>query len=95
MKPTLGQIRECVRTNRYVVTMHAAEEMDDDSLTIFDVERLILAGEVVERQRDKDPHETKVLLRGPTLDGHNAFAVVRLGPTGKLVIVTVFRDTYG
>jgi hypothetical protein len=37
MKPTLGQIRECVRTDRYVVTVHAAEEMDDDSLPIFDV----------------------------------------------------------
>lgn len=46
MKPTLGQIRECVRTNRHVVTMHAAEETDDDRLTIFDVERLILAGEI-------------------------------------------------
>lgn len=55
MKPTVGQIRECVRTNQYVVTVHAAEEMDEDSLTIFDVERLILAGEVVERKRDKDP----------------------------------------
>jgi len=48
MKPTLGQIRECVRTDRYVVTVHAAEEMDDDSLPIFDVQRLILGGEVVE-----------------------------------------------
>jgi len=69
--------------------------MDDDSLTIFDVERLILAGKVVARQRDKDPPETKVLIRGPTLDGDSAFAVVKLGPTGKLVIVTVFRDIYG
>ena len=66
--------------------------MNDDGLTIFDVERLILAGEIVERQRDKDPPETKLLLRGPTLDGDNSFAVVKLGPTGKLVIVTVFRD---
>jgi hypothetical protein len=95
MKPTLAQIRECVRTNRYVVTVHAAEETDDDSLTIFDVERLILAGEIVEKQKDKDPRETKVVIRGPILDGDNAFAVVKLGPTGKLVIVTVFRDIYG
>lgn len=94
MKPTLAQIRECVRTNRYVVTTHAAEEIDDDSLTIYDVERLILAGQVVERQKDKDPPESKVLIRGPTLDGDNAFAVVKLGPTGKLIIDTVFRDTY-
>jgi hypothetical protein len=51
VKPTLAQFRECVRTNRYIVTTHAAEEMDDDGLTIFDVERIILAGQVVKGKR--------------------------------------------
>ena len=94
MKPTLSHIRECVRTNHYVVTTHAAEELDDDSLTIFDLERLILSGQVIERQKDKDPPERKVLIRGPTVDGDTAFAAVKLGPTGKLIIVTVFREIY-
>ena len=94
MKPTLAQFCECVRTNRYIVATHAAEEMDDDGLTIFDVERIILAGQVVERQKDKDPPDTKFLIRGPTLDGEDAFVVLKPGPTEKLIIVTVFRDFY-
>ncbi len=48
----LKQMREKVRTRQYVMTLHAEEEMDDDGLTIFDVERGILTGEVVERQKD-------------------------------------------
>lgn len=94
MKSPLAQFRECVRTNRYVVTTHAAEEMEDDDLTIFDVERMILAGQIVERQKEKDPPETKFLIRGPTLDDDNAVVVVKPSPTNKLVILTVFRDSY-
>jgi hypothetical protein len=33
-------MREKIRRRQYVMTLHAEEEMDDDSLTIFDVESL-------------------------------------------------------
>jgi len=33
----LRRMREKIRTQQYVVTLHADEEMDDDNLTIYDV----------------------------------------------------------
>ena len=44
----LKVFKECVRHNEYVVTLHADEEMDDDDLSIFDMERAILNGEIIE-----------------------------------------------
>ena len=38
----LKQFRDKICANRYVMTIHAEEFMDDDGLTIFDVERAIL-----------------------------------------------------
>ena len=45
----LKQIREKIRTRQYVMTVHAEEEMDEDDQTIFDVERCILTGEIIEK----------------------------------------------
>jgi hypothetical protein len=43
------KMREKIRSLEYVVTTHAEEEMENDSLTIFDIESGILTGEIVER----------------------------------------------
>jgi hypothetical protein len=51
-KRILRQMRDRVRKRQYVMTLHAEEEMADDGLTIFDVERALLTGEIVERQED-------------------------------------------
>lgn len=75
---------------RYVVSLHAAEELDDDNLTILDLESIILTGEIVARQRDGQTREIKFLIRGFTLAGGSAEAVVKLGPTGQLVVITVY-----
>jgi hypothetical protein len=42
----LKQMRERIRTRRYVMTLHAEEEMADDNLSIFDVERGNLPAEL-------------------------------------------------
>ncbi len=60
----LKKFRDNIRTNRYVMTIHAEEEMDDDGLTIFDVERGILTGIIVERQKDKRQVNGNILLKG-------------------------------
>ena len=52
-------MREKVRYRHYVMTLHAEEEMNDDDLTIFDVERALLTGEIIERQRDHKTGEWK------------------------------------
>ena len=86
----LRQMRGKIRTRQYVMTLHAEEEMNDDGLTIFDVERGILTGEIVERQKDQSTSEWKYLVEGQTVKGDTVVVVNKLSPTGKLVIITVY-----
>jgi hypothetical protein len=87
----LTTMRERVRTRHYVMTVHAEEEMDADGLSIFDVENAILSGRIVEQQVDRAWGDRKYVIRGRPLEGDDAVLVVaRLGPTGKLVILTVY-----
>ena len=43
----LRRFREKIRTRQYVMTLHAEEEMDDDGLSIFDIEGAVLTGTIV------------------------------------------------
>lgn len=88
----LARMREQVRLRRYVMTTHAVDEMEDDGLNVFDVESVILTGGIVERQRDRDTHESKYVVRGRTLDGEPAAVVVKQGFGGRLVVVTVYAE---
>ena len=87
----LRRMRAKIRTRQYVVSVHADEEMDDDDLTIYDVEHGILTGEIIERERDNVTAEWKYRIRGEILDGAEVEEVAKLSPTGKLVIITVSR----
>jgi hypothetical protein len=73
------------------MTVHAEDEMDEDSLTIFDEESVILSGKIVERQKEQNTGEWKYLVRGESLTGEPVITVTKISPTGKLVFVTVFR----
>jgi len=64
--------------------------MEADGLVLFDIERCILIGEVVERQRDPQTLERKYLIEGETLAGEKVVVVAKMGPTGKLVIITTY-----
>lgn len=89
----LNQLREKVRTRQYVMTLHADEEMDDeDGLSIFDVESAILSGKIIERQKDESRGEWKYLVKGESLSGESVVAVTKIGPTDKLIFITVYRD---
>ena len=88
----LNQLREKVRTRQYVMTLHADEEMDEDGLTIFDVESVIFSGKIIERQKDQATGEWKYLVKGESLAGERVITVTKIGPTGKLVFVTVYRE---
>ena len=83
-------MREKIRTRQYVMTLHAEEEMDNDNLSIFDVERGILTGKIIERQKDRVTAEWKYLIEGETLAGDSVVVVAKLSVTGKLVIITVY-----
>ena len=88
----LKQLREKVRARQYVMTVHADDETDEDGLTIFDVESVILSGKIIERQKDQNTGEWKYLVRGESLAGESVITVGKISPTGKLVFVTVFRE---
>ena len=87
----LRRMRQSVRALTYVMTTHAEEEMEDDGLTILDVEHVILTGSIVERQRDRPSAQFKYVVSGQTEAGDDVEVVGRLSLLGKLIILTVYR----
>ncbi|MBA2737064.1 MAG: DUF4258 domain-containing protein [Pyrinomonadaceae bacterium] len=86
-------MREKIRLRNYAMTIHADEEMDEDGLTIYDVENAVLTGEVIERQRDRETKEAKFLVRGETVDGARFLtAATKFGFAGRLIIITVYVE---
>lgn len=72
------------------MTLHAFDEIDEDALSVFDVERAILTGEIIERQRDPLTREWKYLVRGRAVDGREIVVVSKLSLTDKLVVITAW-----
>ena len=64
------------------MTLHADEEMGEDGLSVYDVERGTLSGVILERQHDR--------LSGQTVAGGRVEVVAKIGPTNLLVIMTVY-----
>ncbi len=87
---TISHIRDLVRALNYVVSIHAADELHDDNLSILDLENILLTGRIIERQRDRHTRETKVVVAGLTLDGAAGETVIKSGPTGTLFVITVY-----
>ncbi|MEW6202737.1 MAG: DUF4258 domain-containing protein [bacterium] len=83
-------MREKIRKLQYVMTRHARKEMNDDELTIYDLERCILTGRILERQRDRITAEWKYRIRGNTLHGRKVEVITKLSQMNKLVIITVY-----
>lgn len=90
-KPSISRIRDCIRSLNYAVSLHAAEELDDDDLTILDLETIILTGQITERQRDRKTQEVKLVVRGRTIEGRAAETIVKFNQIGTLFIITVYR----
>jgi hypothetical protein len=86
----LKEMRDKIRKLEYIMSIHADDEMNDDCLTIFDVERCILTGKILERQKDKVTVEWKYRINGKSLSGGEVEVIAKLSPTGKLVIITVY-----
>jgi hypothetical protein len=73
------------------MTLHAEEEMSNDSLTIYDVERGILTGEILERQRNRVTAEWKYCIKGETIQGSEVEVIAKLSPIGKLVTLNLSK----
>ncbi len=86
----LKEMRDKIHRREYIMSIHAEEEMNDDCLTVFDVERCIFTGKIMERQKDKVTSEWKYCINGKSLSDSEVEVVTKLSPTGKLVIITVY-----
>lgn len=89
---TIRLIRQLIRARRYVVSVHAADELEDDDLSVLDLENIVLTGKIVQRQRDRATREVKVVIRGRALSGMPSCAVAKIGPTGRAIIITVYVE---
>ena len=88
----IDRLRAKIRAGQYVVPFHAANELDDDEISIFDAENVILAGEIIETQRDPATRERKYVIEGETLTGESACCVVKVGSTGYVVLITAWIE---
>ena len=87
---SIARIRHLIRTLNYVVSTHAADELEDDHLSILDLENIVLTGQIVERQRDRATREVKYVIQGTTLEGSTGEVVIKVGQSGRLVVITVY-----
>ena len=91
----LHRIRELVRAGRYVITLHAYEEMTDDDLSVEDIEHAILTGAIVERQVDRVTNESKYVIQGSSRSSEDLVVVAKIGPTMRVVVITVYLGGAG
>ena len=73
-----------------MITMHAEEEMRADGFTLLDVERGVLTGAILEKQKDDRTAETKYRIHGKTVAGAAVELVAKLGVGGTMVVITVY-----
>jgi hypothetical protein len=81
----LKRMREAIRLRQYVMTLHAAEEVEDDGFTIYDIERCILNGTITERQKEHTISEWKYLVQGMSFTDRGICVAAKFSVTGKLV----------
>ena len=89
----LKRFRERIKMGGFVMTLHAVEEMEDEGLSILDVEHAVLTGKITRRQKDEETREWKYLVTGRSLLQDELVVVAKLSPTEKLVIITVYAET--
>ena len=87
---SIAQLRHLIRALSYVVSTHAADELEDENLSILDLENIVLTGQIVERQRDRETRETKYVIQGATLAGATGEVVVKIGHGAKLIVITAY-----
>ena len=76
---TISHLRHLIRTLNYIVSTHAAEALEDDNLNILDLETIVPTGQII-------------VIAGVTREGAPAQVVVKIGSTGRLVVITVYLD---
>ena len=66
--------------------------MGEDDILDEDIENVILRGRIVERQVDRATRERKYVLTGTNVAGEPIGVVLKMSSTGKVVVITVYRE---
>ncbi len=85
------KILDAIASGDYDLTLHAAEEMAEDYLDIYDIESAIFGGELVKTEID-DPRGTRCTIHGLSADKKRMVGVVgRIKETGVFLIITAYE----
>lgn len=87
----LLRMRGCIGAGKFYISPHALVAIEQDLLTSNDVIVCILAGEIVERQKDRKPGEYKYIIAGQAEDGSEIEVVAKSHKVGDVYIITVYR----
>jgi hypothetical protein len=87
----LERIRNAVLDQRYTLTEHAYDEMDEDNLDVLDVESAILTGRI-DQVLTHDTRGTRYVVIGTATDQATPVGVVgRFVEHDHFLIVTVYE----
>jgi len=86
----LKRLQLSILQNEYLLIFHVEEELEDDDLTIFDLESAILSGKIIQRQKDFQTSEYKYKLNGKTLAGEILEIIVKFSLRGRTIIITSY-----
>ncbi len=93
LQQKLKDIQYLILIGEYELTEHAYEEMDDDYLTLFDVENVLLSGDIAKIEEDGKPGP-RYTVTGLAEDERTKVGVVgRFSKTGVYIIITVYEIT--
>jgi hypothetical protein len=85
------RIRDAILEQRYTLTEHAYEEMDNDHLDVLDIEAAVLTGSI-EQTLTKDPRGTRYVIVGTATDEvTTGGVVVRFVEHDRLLVLTVYE----
>ena len=82
-------IRKLARQRLYYITLHADEEMDEDGITQYELEKVLMEGEIVSHQIDALTGERKYVLTGLNI-GLPIEVVVKISHTDEIVVIAVY-----
>ncbi len=87
----IEKIRNSIRSGNYDMTYHAIAEMAEEEIGIFDLEKAILNGKIVKREKD-DPRGIKYIIEGSGIELSKSIGVVgRFKEAGIFLIITVYK----
>lgn len=89
MKRTIDKLRDCIRGQRYLISVHANKEMSDDDLVGIDLENAVLTGKIAKRLT-KDLRGTRYEVVGQACDGRAVAVICRTIGPDWIRIVTVY-----